>query len=619
MNYGVVDGSTPPRQRRQLKNHSPHASNGSGVNKTAPTYRPSTTESNPTTTFTPVGELSPLSSSRRRLPFPVAVELHNIFPKAPRVLPAVPAVLAKKWFRPEHTTDLLYAVRLQIVVFCRQSNGGRDQLQQEQQQQPPAVRVLYAGLDSRRTQCPVWNHLHDAIPFADLAASEYESMRARFSVAADGSASGATAADDNQREQEQQQQFFWETPLHPSLLCRVASLPPDLPLNCVVVRYSDNSLRILPAHYQLLLDSRQGNIAPHAGGPTAINRSVASLDDSHRFDDSVFHALDSPAASPLTTTKTVITRDDLVRDAMNVFQDFASTRLLEQDDDETIVAASRPPLSDSSFVNDNMSDDYHFDDDDGVNDNDESPLRVHSPQHVNCAAPGSDSDDVDVDVDIVFDLSQLTLENVSLERLVLRDERALERERAELERGKVLLCALVDEIRVKREQNVDIEAAQRTQCANVLKVGFVLEAQRIRLVRELSTIYPITVEDELRFYIRGLEIPCAFYAGTVPDDVVSAALGFLCHLVHLLSKYLGVHLRYRLHCQSSRSAVQDERTATFPLFQGRSVEREQLEYGVHLLNMNVECICRTRGIRLSPELHILAKTSRIYENVIEGY
>jgi hypothetical protein len=184
-----------------------------------------------------------------------------------------------------------------------------------------------------------------------------------------------------------------------------------------------------------------------------------------------------------------------------------------------------------------------------------------------------------------------------------------------------LLTEFVAEIHIKEEHSADIDKVLRADKAEIERTDFTLEAQRIRLIGELSTIYPITVvvDTNRRWLIRGLEIPAELYPGRVPEDEVSAALGFLCHTVLLISKYLGVHLRYRLHCQSSRSAVQDERGATFPLFHGRPVEREQVEYAFHLLDMNVECICKARGIRLAPKLHILAKVKRIYEQVIEGY
>lgn len=160
------------------------------------------------------------------------------------------------------------------------------------------------------------------------------------------------------------------------------------------------------------------------------------------------------------------------------------------------------------------------------------------------------------------------------------------------------------------------------------------EAQCIKLVRELGAIYPISVVDgreesgknssgiggeSRRYLIRGLEIPIDLYNNStnVVEEEISAALGFCCHLVVMLGKYLCVPLRYRIFCNSSRSAIR-QGTIIYPLFTARVVEREQLERGMLLLYANVDCILQTRGIEYNPKSHILARLQRIYRHVIEG-
>ena len=158
------------------------------------------------------------------------------------------------------------------------------------------------------------------------------------------------------------------------------------------------------------------------------------------------------------------------------------------------------------------------------------------------------------------------------------------------------------------------------------------EAQCIKLVRELGAIYPISIVDgrdesgkngsggeSRRYLIRGLEIPTDLYNNStnVSEEEISAALGFCCHLVVMLSKYLGVPLRYRIFCNSSRSAIR-QGNIIYPLFTARVVEREQLERGMLLLYANVDCILQTRGIEHNPKSHILARLQRVYRHVIEG-
>lgn len=488
------------------------------------------------------------------LPLPVSVELHNVFPKI--------RIPAKKWFRPEYTTELLYEVRMEITVVAADDDDVDKQ------------RTMYASIDSRRTIGPSWLHLADSIQYQELAVSEYESMKARFSVVDDDAAAEAKRSP-----------HFLETHLHPSKLCRIAKLPPNLPLNCTVVRFSDDSVRVHPAHYQLLLDSRQVGVAVVVAGTNVSSSLLDVSQETSRFEDNVFNALDSvtPAASP---------RREIVEEAMNVFKDIPSSILMETDA-EPVSAPESAVLFNGDVCHASV-----FDGDD-------------SPENGICAATGMEGYD--------FDLQLLAFENESLEKLIEAEEHALERDTTRMQAEKELLSVFIDDIRTKEEQNLEVAEAIQAERTKILKVEFILEAQRIRLVRELSIIYPITVERDQRYYIRGLEIPFELYSKSVSEEVLSAALGFLCHLVQLLSKYLGVHLRYRLYCQSSRCAVQDERTATFPLFQGRAVEREQLEYGVHLLDRNIKCICQARGIQLPLNLHILAQTLRIYENVVEGY
>jgi hypothetical protein len=144
-----------------------------------------------------------------------------------------------------------------------------------------------------------------------------------------------------------------------------------------------------------------------------------------------------------------------------------------------------------------------------------------------------------------------------------------------------------------------------------------LEAQRIKLLKELQTIYPIRSHAEQTFFIRGQEIPSTLHAGNVSEEEVSAALGFLCHTLVMMSKYLGISLPYRILC-NSRSAVQQDPVTVLPLFQARAVEKEDLDRAMTLLHRNVACILKSRDISYSEDLHILSKVQRIYDNVVDG-
>jgi hypothetical protein len=146
----------------------------------------------------------------------------------------------------------------------------------------------------------------------------------------------------------------------------------------------------------------------------------------------------------------------------------------------------------------------------------------------------------------------------------------------------------------------------------------------------------------------------------VSDDQVSLALGLVCHLVSLTSKYLAVPLRYPLICKFSRSAVlfdwsspqgggsgggslntnhtanssinsnnnNESNIATtpstvtravYPLFRERNViDREQLDYGRILLERNVNCLLQVRNVPYRKEWNVLAKMDKLLLHVVEG-
>lgn len=217
----------------------------------------------------------------------------------------------------------------------------------------------------------------------------------------------------------------------------------------------------------------------------------------------------------------------------------------------------------------------------------------------------------------VSDPTERDDERRRLQQLLSEEQRALEQAWEELQGRKSTIQAAWKLVEQRRQQTAQVASAMEQVRKNQGKAAFLLAAQQIRLFRELRTIYPVTVQTDQRYRIRGLEIPADVLTSTVGDEELSAALGYLCHLVAMMSKYLGVELRHRLLPHGSRSTVEDG--AEYPLYLARNVERERFEYAVHLLSRNVECLCKERSIRVSTKLHILAKVKRIYESVIDGY
>lgn len=121
--------------------------------------------------------------------------------------------------------------------------------------------------------------------------------------------------------------------------------------------------------------------------------------------------------------------------------------------------------------------------------------------------------------------------------------------------------------------------------------------RRTQLITFLSHIFPIepapsSPESSLLFTIVGLPLPNSSYSPSMSDEVLSSALGYAAQVVFTLAGYLGVPLHYPIKSMGSRSAVLDPISMmrgprAFPLY-ARGVDRYRFDYGVFLLNKNIE-------------------------------
>lgn len=87
-------------------------------------------------------------------------------------------------------------------------------------------------------------------------------------------------------------------------------------------------------------------------------------------------------------------------------------------------------------------------------------------------------------------------------------------------------------------------------------------------------------------------------SSTESDELISSALGFVCHVVFMCSKYLSIPLRFRLVCNSSRSAIHED-SDIYPLFVERVVEKAQFDRAILLLERHIDLLLRMRGIDMS--------------------
>lgn len=175
---------------------------------------------------------------------------------------------------------------------------------------------------------------------------------------------------------------------------------------------------------------------------------------------------------------------------------------------------------------------------------------------------------------------------------------------------------------------------------NLFKANFHFETHRLHLLKHLQGIFPIklvrlTVENGTaanlsppphQYTIAGIPLPDDIHHPATSDDQVSTALGFTCHLMALISKYLAIPMRYRIVCNSSRSLIIDERkdgiksnAVAYPLFRERgAVDKEQLDYGLILIMRNADMLLRRSQIEFRSDWNVLAKLDRLLSSLVDG-
>lgn len=170
-----------------------------------------------------------------------------------------------------------------------------------------------------------------------------------------------------------------------------------------------------------------------------------------------------------------------------------------------------------------------------------------------------------------------------------------------------------EKMKAGREQQLKAESEISEQRANIGQTKELLEktleditGQRRRVCEDLLRIFPIepVPGKALTFTIRGLLLPNSIFEDA-KEDVTSAALGYVAQVVNLLSPYLSVMLPYPVSLHGSTSTIDDplaisqnqqNHQRTYPLYM-KNVVRYRFEYGVFLLNKNIEILSNSLGLR----------------------
>ncbi|BGP18704.1 hypothetical protein JCM10213v2_006770 [Rhodosporidiobolus nylandii] len=212
--------------------------------------------------------------------------------------------------------------------------------------------------------------------------------------------------------------------------------------------------------------------------------------------------------------------------------------------------------------------------------------------------------------DRVEDLAQVQEavdEEVADERAALAARRAaLSARRARLEAAKMLEEENREGLEQKGKELETQEDALSTLLAS-------LSARRTQLCTLLSSLFPIEPVSpspslpeppHMLFSLHSLALPNSSFSGSstprYSDEHLSSALGYCASLVTLLAAYLRVPLVYPVRARGSRSTVTDpismmKGPRAFPLY-GKGVEQYRFDYGVFLLNKDIEQLMYSRSL-----------------------
>lgn len=181
-----------------------------------------------------------------------------------------------------------------------------------------------------------------------------------------------------------------------------------------------------------------------------------------------------------------------------------------------------------------------------------------------------------------------------------------------------------ERMQIGREQQAQAEAdlpKEIAKCDEVKISASKLEeditGQRRRICEDLIKIFPIEPISgkSLAFTIRELPLPNHNF-DDVDENSIGAALGYVAQLVTLLSPYLAVLLPYPITLHGSTSTITDplamspanqkknSSIRTFPLYM-KGVTRFYFDYGVFLLNKDIEILSNALGIRVVDIRHTL--------------
>ncbi|KAJ7071563.1 hypothetical protein C8F01DRAFT_1111054 [Mycena amicta] len=223
----------------------------------------------------------------------------------------------------------------------------------------------------------------------------------------------------------------------------------------------------------------------------------------------------------------------------------------------------------------------------------------------------------------MYDQSELLKEKIEMKRQQIQERREM--------------LALAQELRdedisTKDERHEELFGARD----ELLSLRSRFTPTRTTLISCLATIFPIDLlsPPDLLYTILDVPLPIPLAASDpapplslpshkdVTEDAVATALGYVAQVVQLLAAYLGKGLVYPITCIGSRSMIRDGISAMvgprmFPLF-SKGVDTYRFEYGVFLLNKDIELLMADRDLRALDMRHTLPNLKNLLLTLTDG-
>ncbi|KAF9263108.1 hypothetical protein L218DRAFT_959640 [Marasmius fiardii PR-910] len=216
----------------------------------------------------------------------------------------------------------------------------------------------------------------------------------------------------------------------------------------------------------------------------------------------------------------------------------------------------------------------------------------------------------------------------------IRDEMLLRREQLKHRRAMLALAWAQEGEHVKHRVEIEEEVVdERSRYSSLLPL---FRPARSTLISTLASIFPIELlsPPDLLYTILDVPLPIPLSSTDpappsflpnhkgVNEETVAAALGYAALVVHLLAVYLGKGLMYPITYVGSRSLIRDSISVMvgprmFPLF-SKGVDTYRYEYGVFLLNKDIELLMAEFDLRATDIRHTLPNLKNLLLTLTDG-